>query len=217
MIMHFCISCRLGLLWAGFFNCIFSRFLYFLILLYSLRDMLSHLLRLIYQLEAFLLEFLTIISDLFFIFLLVRLATLQRILASLASVIGSGWCFIPFFQISVFNNISLVNWVECSLMFRESRVQSHVESYQKLKKWYLIPPCLTLGIIRYVSRVKWSNLGKGVAPSAIPWCCSYGKGSLRVTLDYSHQLYLLFPMNVISYLVIFSFISYWCKIWSTGD
>ena len=27
-----------------------------------------------------------------------------------------------------------------------------------------MPPCLTLSIIRYVSRVKWSNPGKGVAP-----------------------------------------------------
>ena len=32
-------------------------------------------------------------------------------------------------------------------------------------KWYLIPPCLTLRDIRYVSRVKWSNPGKGVVPS----------------------------------------------------
>ena len=31
------------------------------------------------------------------------------------------------------------------------------------KKWFLIPPCLTLSIIRYISRVKWSNPGKGVA------------------------------------------------------
>ena len=44
-------------------------------------------------------------------------------------------------------------------------VQYQVESYQRLKKWYLIPPCLTLSIIRYVSRVKWSNPVKGVAPS----------------------------------------------------
>ena len=41
------------------------------------------------------------------------------------------------------------------------------------KKWYLIPPCLKLSIIRYVSRVKWSNLGKGVAPSPTPQCCRY--------------------------------------------
>ena len=31
-----------------------------------------------------------------------------------------------------------------------------------------------------------------VAPSPIPWCSSYRKGSLRVTLDYGRQLYLLY-------------------------
>ena len=34
-----------------------------------------------------------------------------------------------------------------------------------LKKWYLIPPYLTLSYIRYGSRVKWNNPGKGVVPS----------------------------------------------------
>ena len=63
-------------------------------------------------------------------------------------------------------------------------VQSQVASYQRLKKWYLMPPCLTLSIIRYGSRVKWSNPGNGVAPSPTPWCSSYRKGSLRVNLDY---------------------------------
>ena len=29
----------------------------------------------------------------------------------------------------------------------------------------MIPPCLTLSNIRYISRVKWCNPGKGVAPS----------------------------------------------------
>ena len=42
-----------------------------------------------------------------------------------------------------------------------------------LNKWYLIPPCLTLSNIRYVSKVKWSNPGKGVAPSPTPRCRSY--------------------------------------------
>ena len=65
-----------------------------------------------------------------------------------------------------------------------------VASYQRLKKWYLIPPCLTLSNIKYVSRVKCSNPGKGVAPFPTPRCGSYWKGSLRVTLDYSRQLYL---------------------------
>ena len=52
---------------------------------------------------------------------------------------------------------------------------------------------LALSIIRHRSRVKWVNPGKGVAPSPIPRCSSYRKGSLRVTLDYSRQLYLLMP------------------------
>ena len=42
-------------------------------------------------------------------------------------------------------------------------------------------------ITRYVSRVKWSNPGKGVAPSPTPRCSSYWKGRLRVALDYGHQ------------------------------
>ena len=37
----------------------------------------------------------------------------------------------------------------------------------------------------YISR-------EGVAPSPTPWCSSYRKGSLRVTLDYGRQLYLLY-------------------------
>ena len=64
-------------------------------------------------------------------------------------------------------------------------------SYQRLKKRYLTPPCLTLINIRYISRVKWSNPGKGVVPSPTPRCSSYWKGSLQVTLDYGRQLYLL--------------------------
>ena len=73
-------------------------------------------------------------------------------------------------------------------MVRETRVQSQVKSYQRLKKWYLIPPCLTLSNIRYVLS-KWSNPGKGVAPSPTPWCSSYQKGSLLVALDYGRQLF----------------------------
>ena len=76
-------------------------------------------------------------------------------------------------------------------MARDTWVQSKVESYQRLKKWYLIPPCLTHSIIRYGSRVKWSNPGKGVETSLTPWCSSNRKGSLRVTLDYGRQLYFL--------------------------
>ena len=74
-------------------------------------------------------------------------------------------------------------------MTRETWFQSQVKSYQRLKKWYLMPPCLTLSIVRYGSRVKWVNPGKGVAPSPTPWCSSYWKWNLRVTLDYGCQLY----------------------------
>ena len=77
---------------------------------------------------------------------------------------------------------------------RETWVQSLVESYQRLKKWYLMPPCLTLSIIRYGSRVKWSNPGRGVAPFPTLRCSSYWKGSLLVTLDYGRQLYLLYNL-----------------------
>ena len=39
----------------------------------------------------------------------------------------------------------------------------------------MIPPCLSLSNIRYVSRVKWSNPRKGVASSPTPRCSSYWK------------------------------------------
>ena len=48
---------------------------------------------------------------------------------------------------------------------RRPGVQFQVKSYQRLKKWYLMPPCLTHSIISYGSRVKWVNSKKGVAPS----------------------------------------------------
>ena len=43
--------------------------------------------------------------------------------------------------------------------------------------------------VRIKGKVKQS--WEGVAPSPTPWCSSYRKGSLRVTLDYGRQLYLL--------------------------
>ena len=38
---------------------------------------------------------------------------------------------------------------------------------------------------------KVEQFREGVAPSPTHWCSSYRKGSLRVTLDYGRQLYLL--------------------------
>ena len=43
--------------------------------------------------------------------------------------------------------------------------------------------------VRIKGKVEQSR--EGVAPSPTPWCSSYQKGSLRVTLDYGRQLYLL--------------------------
>ena len=52
---------------------------------------------------------------------------------------------------------------------------------------------------------------EGVAPSPTPWCSSYRKGSLRVTLDYGRQLYLLiftkyifFVYKPLSYIFTFN-------------
>ena len=70
--------------------------------------------------------------------------------------------------------------LECSPIVWGTRVQIQVESYQRLKKWYLMLPCLTLSLIKYGSRVKWSNPGNGVAPSPIPHCSSHWKRSLWV-------------------------------------
>ena len=84
-------------------------------------------------------------------------------------------------------------------MAREIWVQSQVESYQRLKKWYLMPPCLTLSIIRYGSRVKWSNPVKGVAPSPTPRCSKLLKrepsGHPRLKGDNFTFTLLLFNTN----------------------
>ena len=62
----------------------------------------------------------------------------------------------------------------------------------KTQKLYLMPHCLTLSIIRYGSRVKWSNPGKGIVPSPTP----LGHHRLRSpTLKFKVVLYsfFLFP------------------------
>ena len=113
---------------------------------------------------------------------------------------------------------------KCSPMIRETWVQSQVESYQKLLKWYLIPPWLTLSNIRYVSRVKWSNPGKEVAPYPTPRCSSYWKGSLRVTLDLGRQLYFLLynyltvrkKWFILNRIIIWKLLTM-CKQMSTGS
>ena len=83
------------------------------------------------------------------------------------------------------------HWPSSSAMARETEVHSQVKSYWRLKKWYLIPPCLILSIIRYGPRVKWYNLRKGVSPSHTPLSSSQWKGNIGLALVSGHQLYLL--------------------------
>ena len=44
--------------------------------------------------------------------------------------------------------------------------------------------------VRIKGKVEQSR--EGVAPSPTPWCSSYRKGDLRVTLDYGRQLYFTY-------------------------
>ena len=90
----------------------------------------------------------------------------------------------------------------------ETRVLSQLKLYQRLKKCYLMPPCLIFSIINYWSRVNGAtqvsktllsilaDLNSAVvwivsifpliySCSSTLWCSSYWKESLRVALYYS--------------------------------
>ena len=58
----------------------------------------------------------------------------------------------------------------------------------------------------YVSRVKWDNPGKGIAPSPTPRCSNYWKESLLVALDNGRQPYFTTNISILSGL-------YTAKIW----
>ena len=65
-------------------------------------------------------------------------------------------------RIYVLTHIHTHTHIHSPLMVRETWVQSH--HTKDFKKWYLIPPCLTLSNIRYVSSIKWSNPEKELHP-----------------------------------------------------
>ena len=48
--------------------------------------------------------------------------------------------------------------------------------------------------VRIKGKVEQSR--EGVVPSPTPWCSSYRKGSLRVTLNYGRPLYLLICIKI---------------------
>ena len=81
----------------------------------------------------------------------------------------------------------------------------------KTKKWYLISSCLTLSIIRYGSRIKWSSLAKGAAPSPTPRCSSYWKGRLRVAFDYGRPT-IITTIYIYIYIYIYIFNEWICYV-----
>ena len=81
----------------------------------------------------------------------------------------------------------------------ETGVQSQVESYQRLKKKkkkkkkkkVLDASLLNTQHYKVQIKGKVEQSRERSRPFNTPWCSSYQKGSLRVTLDYSRQLYFL--------------------------
>ena len=65
----------------------------------------------------------------------------------------------------------------------------------------MILPCLTLSDIRYVSRVKWNNPWKRVAPTPTPRCSSYWK---KRPLWSPTLLYIYVYIYIYIYIYIFS-------------
>ena len=109
---------------------------------------------------------------------------------------GHGWIVAPKkYQVSIIHLClnTVLNWIYFILLFLQGHeFETPIISFKDLKIWYLILPCLTFSIIRYVSRVKWRNLWERVPPSPIYQSSNYWKGSLRVALDYGRQVYFYY-------------------------
>ena len=94
------------------------------------------------------------------------------------------------FKLRIYTKLNCLKWNNCQWSGRPG-FNPRSRHTKRFLKWYLIPPCLTLGKISYVSRVMWSNPGKGEPPSPTPRCSSYWKGNILVAPDYSRQLYFI--------------------------
>ena len=87
------------------------------------------------------------------------------------------WILISACPLSPLQNVFMSNLIRCEVIGIIVRVFANGPGDlgsilgrvipKTQKKWYLIPPCLTLSIIRCVSRVKWN--------SPTPRCSSYRK------------------------------------------
>ena len=89
-----------------------------------------------------------------------------------------------FFFVVDYYTGSLVLWVVCSPMVRETWVQKTLK---------IVLDTSLLNTLQYKVRIKGKveQSRKRVAPSSTPRCSSYWKGSLLATLDYGRQLLFL--------------------------
>ena len=90
----------------------------------------------------------------------------------------------------------LALWLECLPMARETGVQSQVKLYQRLKKMVLDAFLLNTQHYKVWIKGKVEQSRERSSAFPTPRCSSYWKGSLRVALDYGHQLYFFFNIYV---------------------
>ena len=76
-------------------------------------------------------------------------------------------------------------------MVQEIKVQSQVESYQKIFKMVLDASSFNIQPYKVWIKGKWSNSEKGVVPFPTPQNSSYWKGNFQVTLNYSQSAYCM--------------------------
>ena len=130
------------------------------------------------------------------------------------------YIYIYIYIINIYVSYTYILYIHISL------IHLYIHGYHYLTWWvcgrlgqmsrvFTNGPCLTLSIIRYGSRVKWSNSGNGVAPFPTLWCCSYWKGSLLVPLDYNRQLiYIYISMIYIINIYIYIYIYMHKRVWN---
>ena len=101
-------------------------------------------------------------------------------------------------QTLVCNYLPLNRWSEYMMTYQRSILKEKETGrvIPKTQKMVLDPSLLYTQHYKVRIKAKWSNQGKGVTLSPTPWCSSYRKGSLQVTLDIGRQLYLLLLTNI---------------------
>ena len=84
-----------------------------------------------------------------------------------------------------------------SLFESNQRLEKKKEKKKKKKKWWLKPLCYNHHYKIWI-KGKWSNPGKGVAPSPALRCSNYWKWNPRVALDYGRatHTYTINRMNI---------------------